>query len=112
MTVVDLHVAPAGDAALVDVAGQLQQLLVVVLQAVGAEGLVHTGAAQGHGYTLVPGQHAQQQDTQELQENFYVSALFRQHFKNSHAVQTCNNSNTKTTAGKLFQLNLCLKLFC
>ena len=36
------HIAPGCDAALVDVAGQVDKLAVVVLQAVRAEGFVHT----------------------------------------------------------------------
>lgn len=61
-----LHVAPGCNAALVDAAGQVDQLAVVVLQAVCAEGFVHTLAPQWHGQALVEGQQAQQKDTQQL----------------------------------------------
>lgn len=60
------HVAPGCDAALVDVAGQVDQLAVVVVQAVWTEGFVHTLAAQWDGRTLVESQQAQQKDTQQL----------------------------------------------
>lgn len=60
------HIAPGCNAALVDVAGQVDQLAVVVLQAVCTEGLVHTLTAQWHGQTLLEGQQAQQKDTQQL----------------------------------------------
>lgn len=60
------HIAPGCDAALVDATGQVDQLAVVVLQAVGAEGFVDTLAAQRHGQTLVEGQEAQQNDAQHL----------------------------------------------
>lgn len=79
------HVAPGCNAALVDVAGQVDQLTVVVLQAICTEGLVHTLTAQRHGQTLVEGQQAQQKDTQQLDtENnwirwtdFFVSVSWR-----------------------------------
>ena len=60
------HIAPGGNAALVDAAGQVDQLAVVVLQAVCTEGFVHTLAAQWQGQALVEGQQAQQKDTQQL----------------------------------------------
>lgn len=68
------HVAPGCNAALVDTAGQVHQLAVVVLQAVRTEGFIHTLAAQWHGQTLVKGQQAQQKDTQQLdtQNNWNV----------------------------------------
>lgn len=74
------HVAPGCEAALIDVAGQVDQLAVVVLQAVSAEGLVHTLAAQGHGQTLVQGQQAQQEDTQQLEaDNQQLSSTLSLH---------------------------------
>lgn len=60
------HVAPGCNAALVDAAGQVDHLAVVVLQAVCTEGFVHTLAAQWHGQTLVEGQQTHQEDTQQL----------------------------------------------
>lgn len=63
----DSHVAPGGDAALVHVAGQVDQLSVDVLQAEGAEGLLHALGAQGRGGAALQGQQAQQQDLQQLQ---------------------------------------------
>lgn len=65
--VVDSHVGPGGDAALVDAAGQVDQLAVIVLQTVRAEGLVHTLTAQRHGQALVQGQQDQQKDAQQLE---------------------------------------------
>lgn len=61
----DSHVGPGGNAALVDAVWQVDQLTVVVLEAVRTEGLVHTlTGAQWHGQTPVEGQQAQQKDTQ------------------------------------------------
>ncbi|TNN43189.1 hypothetical protein EYF80_046600 [Liparis tanakae] len=60
------HVGPGGDAALVDAAGQVDQLAVVVLQAVGAEGLVHALVSQWHGHAALHGQQAQHQQPQQL----------------------------------------------
>lgn len=61
-----LHVAPGRNAALVDAGGQVDQLAVVVLQAVRAERFVHTLAAQWQGHALMKGQQTQQKDTQLL----------------------------------------------
>lgn len=61
------QVAPGRNAALVDAAGQVDQLAVVVLQAVSAEGFVYTLAAQWQGHTLVKSQQAQQSDAQMLE---------------------------------------------
>lgn len=63
----DSHVAPGGDAALVHVAGQVDQLSVDVLQVEGAEGLFHALRAQGRGGAALQAQQAQQQDLQQLQ---------------------------------------------
>ena len=54
------HVAPGGDAPLVDAVGQVDELAVVVRQA--AEGLVHALTAQSLGYALVQLKHTQQKE--------------------------------------------------
>lgn len=78
------HVAPGGDTALIDLAGQVDDLAVVVMQAVCTEGLVHTLAAKWHGQAPVEGQQAQQKDPQQLETgrtpgsmsiDFYVTEI-------------------------------------
>lgn len=59
------HVAPGGNAALIDAVGQVDQLA-VVLQAVFADGFVHTLAAQWHRQALSDGQQTHDADTQQL----------------------------------------------
>lgn len=59
---VHVHVAPRGHAPLVDAVREVDQLAVVVLQAAGAEGLVHALTPQGHGEALLQSYHAQQDE--------------------------------------------------
>lgn len=47
------HVTPGCDTTLIDAAGQVDQLAVVVLQAVVTEGFINTLAGHWHGQTLV-----------------------------------------------------------
>lgn len=60
------HVAPGCDAALVDVAGQADQLAVVVVQAIWTEGFINALTAQRDGRALVESQQAQQKDAKQL----------------------------------------------
>lgn len=59
---VALHIAPCSDTPLVDAVRQVDQLAVIVLQAAGAEGLIHALTPQGHGEALLQSQHAQHEE--------------------------------------------------